>query len=117
VKTYDNNIILSAAAQQIIHELELKICLNKVEAHAGIEYNEIADHLAQVSRIAPLQDPRISINSHSLNHVKIIPTWNDLTLEFSIKTMAKNSVVKYGLKNGYDKTELDGGFIQIKQKT
>ena len=89
VKTYDNNIILSAAAQQIIHELELKICLNKVEAHAGIEYNEIADHLAQVSRIAPLQDPRISINSHSLNHVKIIPTWNDLTLEFSIKTMAK----------------------------
>ncbi|CAG8607000.1 2511_t:CDS:1, partial [Diversispora eburnea] len=42
-----------------------------------------------VSSIAPFQDPRISINSHSLNHLKIIPTWNDLTLEFSIKTMTK----------------------------
>ncbi|CAG8553135.1 7439_t:CDS:2 [Diversispora eburnea] len=88
-KIYDNNIILSAAAQQIIHELKTKICLKKVEAHADIEYNEMADHLAQVSSIAPFKDPRISINSHSLNHLKVIPTWNDLTLEFSIKTMTK----------------------------
>ncbi|RHZ84948.1 hypothetical protein Glove_74g324 [Diversispora epigaea] len=71
----NNNMVLTLAAQQIIQDLKLQISLVKVKAHSGIEYNEIADRLAQVSSISPFQDPRISINSYSLNQLKVIPRW------------------------------------------
>ncbi|RHZ80961.1 hypothetical protein Glove_130g150 [Diversispora epigaea] len=53
----NNNMVLTLAAQQIIQDLKLQISLIKVKAHSGIEYNEIADHLAQLSSISPFLDP------------------------------------------------------------
>ncbi|RHZ83786.1 hypothetical protein Glove_87g262 [Diversispora epigaea] len=85
----NNNMILTLVAQQIIKELKLQISLVKVKAHSGIKYNELADCLAQVSTISPFQDPRISINSYSLNQLKVIPRWKNITLDYSIKIATK----------------------------
>ncbi|RHZ88214.1 hypothetical protein Glove_25g74 [Diversispora epigaea] len=85
----NNNMILTLVAQQIIKELKLQISLVKVKAHSGIKYNELADCLAQVSTISPFQDPQISINSYSLNQLKVIPRWKNITLDYSIKIATK----------------------------
>ncbi|RHZ89506.1 hypothetical protein Glove_13g249 [Diversispora epigaea] len=89
IKTNDNNMILTYAAQQIIQDLGVQISLFKVKAHSGVKFNEIADRLAQVSITSPFQDPRISINSSALNQIKTIPMWNGLVLDYSIKTVIK----------------------------
>ena len=79
------NYIIWEAIKQIIKEKELIIVFNKVKAHNGNNFNEIADKLAKQGTEAEI----FNINYKNIKEIKYHAIWENIIIDRSNRKFLK----------------------------